>query len=169
MTSSDKQTIIAPTIITFIRVYMKTFDNFLESCLFFNSNVLSRNLLRLAQKEFNPLNLSPAHASLMLLIYDNPGISPKELSQMLHLTPSTITRFMDALVKKDLLIRKTKGKLAFIHPSSKGLELKASIAQAYKQLYEKYTKILGTKDANQLSHTLLKTINRLEDAIKDNG
>ncbi len=137
-------------------------DNFLESCLFFNTNALSRHLLKLAQKQFDPLNLSPAHASLMLLVFDNPGISPKNLSHALHLTPSTITRFIDALVKKKLVIRKTKGKLAFIYPSTKGLELKAAIADAYKKLYESYTNILGKKNAHQLSYTLLKTVQTLE-------
>ncbi|MFH2060424.1 MAG: MarR family transcriptional regulator [Pseudomonadota bacterium] len=143
-------------------------DNFLESCLFFNTNVLSRNLLKLAQIEFDHLKLSPAHASLMLLVYDNPGISPKKLSEALHLTPSTITRFMDALVKKDLIIRETKGKLAFIYPSLLGLGLKAPIALAYKRVYERYTQILGKKNANQLSHTLLETIKTLENSIYDN-
>ena len=112
---------------------MENKENFLESCLFFNTNALSRYLLKLAEKEFKHLNLSPAHASLLLLIYDTPGISPKQLSFLLHLTPSTITRFVDALEKKGLLVRKTKGKSAFIFPSEKGLELKRSIAVAYKK------------------------------------
>ncbi|MFH2093965.1 MAG: MarR family transcriptional regulator [Pseudomonadota bacterium] len=147
---------------------MEPLSILLESCLFFNTNALSRNLLKLAQMEFNPLDISPAHASLMLLVYDNPGISPKKLSQSLHLTPSTITRFMDVLVKKDLLIRKTKGKLAFIYPSANGLEFKAPIAQAYIRLYDRYTKILGTQTALRLSHMQYKTNQILAHALNDN-
>ncbi|MCG8565604.1 MAG: MarR family transcriptional regulator, partial [Desulfobacterales bacterium] len=78
-------------------------DNFLSSCLFFNTNAFSRQLLKLAENAFRPLKLSPAHASLLLQVYEMPGISPKDLSQKLHLTPSTITRFIDALVKRKLL------------------------------------------------------------------
>jgi DNA-binding MarR family transcriptional regulator len=144
-------------------------ENFLESCLFFNTNALSRYLLKLAEKEFKDLNLSPAHASLMLLVYDTPGISPKQLSTYLHLTPSTITRFVDALEKKALVKRETKGKLAFISPTQKGLEIKKEIAIAYRKLYLKYTKILGVNSANQLTCFIHKTNKKLSDFLDNNG
>ena len=148
---------------------MENKDNFLESCLFFNTNALSRYLLKIAEKEFGHLKLSPAHASLLLLVYDKPGISPKELSRYLHLTPSTITRFVDALEKKRFVKRKTKGKAAFISPSEKGLEFKGSVAAAYKKLYLKYTKILGPDTANHLSFNILKANHKLSDYLDNNG
>lgn len=148
---------------------MENKENFLESCLFFNTNALSRFLLKLAEKEFKYLMLSPAHASLLLLLYDTPGISPKQLSRLLHLTPSTITRFVDVLEKKGLVRRKSKGKSVFIFPSKKGLELKKSIAVAYKELYLKYTKILGANAANQLSFNILKAHKKLADFSNNNG
>jgi len=147
---------------------MEPDKNFLESCLFFNTNALSRYLLKLAEKEFKHLNLSPAHASLLLLVYDTPGISPKQLSYYLHLTPSTITRFIDALEKKRLVNRKTKGKSAFISPSEKGLELKRPVAIAYKKLYLKYTKILGYNAANQLSFSIFKANDTLSNFFDQN-
>jgi len=141
---------------------MENKENFLESCLFFNTNALSRFLLKLAEKEFKHLNLSPAHASLLLLLYD----SPKKLSQLLHLTPSTITRFVDALEKKGLVKRRAKGKSVFISPTEKGLELKRTIAISYKKLYLKYTEILDSDTANQLSFTILKVNKKLSDFFK---
>ncbi len=148
---------------------MENNENFLESCLFFNTNALSRYLLKLAEKEFKDLKLSPAHASLMLLVYDTPGISPKQLSAYLHLTPSTITRFVDVLEKKGLVKRESKGKASFISPSQKGLELKSEIAMAYKELHLKYTKILGNNSANQLSYFIHKTNKKLSDFLDNNG
>jgi len=147
---------------------MESNKNFLESCLFFNTNTLSRHLLKLAEQEFKYLNISPAHASFMLLVFDSPGISPKKLSQNLHLTPSTITRFIDSLEKKDFVIRKTKGKSAFITPGKKGLEQKKYIATAYKKLYFKYCKILGNHTANQLSFSIFKTNKKLAEYKKNN-
>ncbi|MBW2654543.1 MAG: MarR family transcriptional regulator [Deltaproteobacteria bacterium] len=149
-------------------VTMETNENFLESCLFFNTNALSRYLLKIAEQEFKHLKLSPAHASLLLLVSDTPGISPKDLSHSLHLTPSTITRFVDALEKKGMVKRTTKGKAAFIFPSKKGLELKGSIAVSYKKLYLKYTKILGSNTANQLSFTILNANKKLADFLDNN-
>ena len=148
---------------------MKSEENFLESCLFFNTNALSRYLLKLAEKEFKNLNLSPAHASLLLMVYDSPGISLKRLSQLLHLTPSTITRFIDSLEKKDFVTRRTKGKAAFISPGKKGVEQKKSIAAAYKKLYLKYTKILGSDTANQLSFSIFKANKKLASFLDSNG
>lgn len=143
-------------------------ENFLESCLFFNTNALSRYLLKIAEKEFQYLNLSPAHASLMLLVFDSPGISPKQLSQNLHLTPSTITRFIDSLEKKKFVIRKTKGKSAYITPGKNGIKYKKSIAVAYKKLYLKYTKILGFDTANQLSFSILTANKKIADYLDNN-
>jgi len=160
--------IIAYTNIIIFEVRMENNENFLESCLFFNTNALSRYLLKLAEKEFKYLKLSPAHASLMLLVYDTPGISPKQLSQNLHLTPSTITRFIDALERKKLVKRKSKGKSAFISPSTRGLELKKPIAVAYKKLYLKYTKIIGSGTANQLSLAILNVNKKLDASINKN-
>ena len=147
---------------------MDTNDNFLESCLFFNTNALSRYLLKLAEKEFKYLNISPAHASLLLLVYNYPGINPKRLGQLLHLTPSTITRFIDSLEKKDFVTRKSQGKAAFISPGKKGLEQKKLIADAYKKLYLKYTEILGSDTANQLSFSIFKANGKLASFLDNN-
>lgn len=129
-------------------------NNFLDSCLFFNTNAFSRHLLKLAEAEFAGLKLSPAHASLLLLVYETPGISPKDLSRLLQLNPSTITRFVDALVKKKLLRRQARGKVAFIHPTLKAEKLRAGVASAYKRLYLKYADILGPETAILLSQNI---------------
>ena len=129
-------------------------ENFLDSCLFFNTNAFSRHLLKLAEAEFAGLRLSPAHASLLLLVYETPGISPKDLSRLLQLNPSTITRFVDALVKKKLLKRISRGKIAFIHPTPKAEALRPQVAEAYKRLYLSYINILGPETAVHLSQNI---------------
>ena len=147
---------------------METHENFLEGCLFFNTNTFSRNLLKLAENEFKHLKLSPAHASLLLLVYDTPGISPKRLSQLLNLTPSTITRFVDALEKKELLRRETQGKSTHVSPSEKGLKIKEAVALAYEQLILKYIDILGTHTVNQLSLTILTANKKISEFSDQN-
>ncbi len=128
--------------------------NFLDTCLFFTTNAFSRQLLKLAEAEFKPLKLSPAHASLLLLVFETPGIGPKELSRLLCLTPSTITRFIDSLAKKKLVSRKAKGKSVLIFPTQKSLDMQAAIAMAYKNLYLRYSQILGATSAMDLSHRI---------------
>ncbi len=136
-------------------------DHFLEGCLFFNVNAFSRQMLKLAETSFAPLQLSPAHASLMLILYENPGISPKKLGKLLQLTPSTITRFIDALAKKKLVRRKSSGKTSAIFPTDKGCEIIPAIARAYREFYQNYTRILGTDNA----HSLALHISRANEAF----
>jgi len=145
-------------------------DNFLNTCLFFNTNTFSRHLLKLAEIEFSRLKISPAHASLLLLVFETPGISPKELSRLLQLNPSTVTRFVDALSKKKLVHRQNKGKVAFIFPTPRGLDIRGQVAQAYKNLYLKYSEILGPETAGMLSHSISQANEQVRNAldIKDN-
>ena len=142
-------------------------ENFLDTCLFFNTNAFSRHLLKLAEAEFKPLKISPAHASLLLLVFETPGISPKDLSRLLQLNPSTITRFIDALAKKKLVRRKNKGKVAFIYPTPKGESIQAMVACAYKSLYMKYAEILGPETAIMLSHQISRANDQVKLALAD--
>ncbi|MFN2356699.1 MAG: MarR family winged helix-turn-helix transcriptional regulator [Desulfotignum sp.] len=125
--------------------------HFLEDCLFFNINAFSRQLLKLAETSFAPLKLSPAHASLMLILYENPGISPKKMGELLQLSPSTITRFIDSLAKKKLVKRKSRGKASALYATDRGNDLKPAIARAYKAFYLNYTRILGAGCAHSLA------------------
>ena len=141
--------------------------NFLSTCLFFNTNSFSRHLLKLAEQEFKPLEISPAHASLLLLVFETPGISPKDLSRLLQLNPSTITRFIDSLVKKNLVFRENKGKAAYISPTPKSLGMRTDIAQSYKKLYLSYSRILGPDTAIILSHKIAKANDQIKKALLD--
>ena len=142
-------------------------QNFLDTCLFFNTNVFSRQLLKLAEAQFSPLKLSPAHASLLLLVFDAPGIGPKELSRLLQLTPSTITRFIDSLVKNKLVRRKAQGKSVCVFPTEKSKDMQSSIALAYKNLYLRYSKVLGATNAMDLSNRIALANEQVMKALKD--
>ena len=142
-------------------------NNFLDTCLFFNTNALSRHLLKLAEQTFKPLKISPAHASLLLLVYETPGISPKDLSRLLQLNPSTITRFIDALARKKLVRRQSKGKVAHIFPTRHGLDIQSDVAQSYKTLYLKYADALGPETAVMLSHRISQANERIKYALLD--
>src|SRR5690625_7396174 len=80
---------------------------YLKECLFFTVNRLSRIVAKMAEDEFSMSGLSPTYAYLLMTVYDKEGISQKELGEILHLQPSTITRLVEQLnsrcqVYKDL-------------------------------------------------------------------
>lgn len=136
----------------------------LHHCLYFTANALSRVIARMAEEEFKITGLSPSHAFLMMVVNDNPGIGQKELGGQLHLAPSTVTRFIDSLVYRGYLIRKSKGKVSKIHSTSKGKQLKKPIDAAWKNLYHRYSRVLGMKEGDQLTQLIDEASHKLEES-----
>lgn len=126
-------------------------DKILTSCLYFSANSFSRSIAKLADDEFKKTGLSPAHAFLLMLVNENLEILPKELSNKLKISPSTVTRFLDQLEQKDLIIRKSNKRSVIISPTLKGKQLEEPIETAWKNLYKKYTNILGEKYSSVLT------------------
>lgn len=123
----------------------------IHHCLYFTANSLCRIITRMAEEEFKLTGLSPSHAFLMMLAIDQPGIGQKELCEHLQLAPSTITRFVDGLVHKGYLERKTKGKAVRIFATERGIGLETPIAEAWKRLYYRYADILGQEEGDLLA------------------
>ena len=134
----------------------------LRHCLYFTSNALSRAISRMAEEEFKITGLSPSHAFLLMIVNDNPGIGQKELGEQLHLAPSTVTRFIDSLVYKGYLNRKSEGKVSNIYSTDKGKQLRKSIDAAWKSLYHRYSKILGMKEGDRLTQMIDDAGRKLE-------
>lgn len=129
-------------------------DKILTSCLYFSANSFSRSIAKLADDEFKKTGLSPAHAFLLMLVNENLEILPKELSNKLKISPSTVTRFLDQLEQKDLIIRKSNKRSVIISPTLKGKQLEETIETAWKNLYKKYTNILGEKYSSVLTELI---------------
>jgi DNA-binding MarR family transcriptional regulator len=106
----------------------------LTGCLYFTANSLSRVMTRMANDQFRITGLSPSHAFLMMVLFEDPGIGPKELAKRLDLAPSTVTRFLDYLQNKDLIERISEGKVFKLYPTAKGRELKEPIGSAWEKI-----------------------------------
>ena len=130
---------------------MKKGKSLLHNCLYFTANSLSRIITRMAEEEFRKTGLSPSHAFLMMLVADSPGIGQKELCEKLHLAPSTVTRFIDALVYKGFLTRQSEGKASNVYPTKAGEALRKPIDEAWKRLHQRYAKVLGLKEGDELT------------------
>ena len=142
---------------------MDTEKSILHHCLYFTANALSRVIARMAEEEFKTTGLSPSHAFLMMVVNDNPGIGQKELGGQLHLAPSTVTRFIDSLVYRGYLNRKSKGKVSKIYSTNKGKQLKKPIDAAWKSLYHRYSSILGMNEGDQLTQLIDDAGRKLEE------
>jgi len=110
--------------------------------------------MRLAEEEFSITGLSPSHAFILMTVNERPGIAPSELAEMLHLAPSTVTRFIDTLEYKGLLSRQFLGKTSQIFATESGLMLQTHLKSAWEKLYQRLSDILGQEFSEQLMHLI---------------
>ena len=133
----------------------------LNDCLFFSSAKLARVFSKIAEESFQKIGLSPSHALLLHTINIKGSIHQKEVGELLELTPSTITRFVEKLEGKGLILRKADGKNVFIYTTKKGLQMQSMILEAWSNLKNCYNNILTeeeTKQFIQLSNRLIESM-----------
>ena len=138
-------------------------NHLLECCLYFTANSLARVITKLGEEEFAQLGMSPSYAFVLVLVIDSPGISQKELAAHLNMAPSTVSRFVDALMAKRYIRKQVEGRNTLIFPTEEGAALKSGIEQAWRNLYERYSKILGKEDGDRLTELTVAASKKLQE------
>jgi len=137
-------------------------DTQLNDCLFFSSCKLARVLGKTAEEEFKVTGLSPSHAFLLHIVNKSSGLGQKQIGELLHMTPSTITRFIEKLENKGLVSRKSEGKNVYIFKTEKGMLLQPEIEKAWLHVHEIYSDILTFEENEQFILTANKIIAKIE-------
>ena len=140
---------------------MKTSDSKFCKCLYFTSNALARKIERLAQESWNKVDLSPSHAYLLIMAIEEPGIQPSVLADHLQLRPSTVTRLVEKLEEKKLLVRTADGKITNVYPTPKGKELLPRMKECLNEFYSRYSAILGKDESARLVQNMGKIADKL--------
>jgi len=121
-----------------------------ERCLYFNANHLSRVVNKLMNDAYASIGLSAAHAYLLRLVLDNPGLLQKEIGSMLHLEKSTITRFINKMVDEGYLIRKPsiidEIKYQHIYATAQALKIKNELDAIGKSVYKQMTDAISSDE-----------------------
>ncbi|MEY8353021.1 MarR family winged helix-turn-helix transcriptional regulator [Lachnospiraceae bacterium 54-53] len=133
----------------------------LNSCLFFSTAKLARAFGKIADEAFLKTGLSPSHALLLYLVNLNDGIQQKEIGETLHLTPSTVTRLIEKLERKNLVSKKSEGKHVFLNTTVQGLALQDEIVESWNLLHSGYENILTEEETArfiEISGKLLKKL-----------
>ena len=120
-------------------------------------------MTRIAEEKFAATGLSPSYAFLVMTVNDKPGIQPKEISEMMQLTPSTVTRLIDKMEQKGLLARKSLGKNTEVWPTENGEKLNTLIKSSWKEMYNYYVEILGEENAVTLTSEVYNAATKLEE------
>ncbi len=128
-----------------------------DRCLYFNVNALARQVNTLWEAAFAEFGLSPAHAYLLRLVLEQPGIAQREIATELKLEKSTVTRFIDALEKKDYLRRTRSGREQTIFPTDLSRDIARRLNNTGEALYRNMTQKLGEDSLTRLVSQLRDT------------
>jgi DNA-binding MarR family transcriptional regulator len=132
------------------------------NCLYYSANALAREIGKLADEEFAVTGLAPSHAFLLMSVIEKPGLQPMEISRIMMLSPSTITRFIEKLESKGLVERETSGKYTSVFPTAKGKELKTRLADSWQALHKRYFAIIGPEKSQDLTAAVYAAALQLE-------
>lgn len=135
--------------------------------MYFTVSSLSRHLNELADKAFRLIEMSPSHGHLLLAICDHPGITQVKLSEMLNLKPSTITRLLDKLIKKEYIYKEQEGRKSLIFPTENGQGMQGIIETALERIYNQYNKILTKQFSEELIDKIVEANSRFDNAKED--
>ena len=115
-----------------------------ENCLYFNINILTREINRAWEAEFIKIGLSPSHGYLLSIDLSRPGTTQKAVAETMHLKPSTISRFVDTLFGKGYILRQQEGKGSLLYPTGRAVsaqyELENTINNLNEELYQRTSK-----------------------------
>jgi DNA-binding MarR family transcriptional regulator len=129
--------------------------------MYFSSQAMARKIEKLASEIWKQVDLSPSHAYLLMMVLDEPGIQPSALVEELLLTPSTITRLMEKLEEKKLLVRTTEGKLTNVYPTPRAKELQPRLKECLDEFYKTYSNVLGKEESSQMVQRMNKITDKL--------
>ena len=140
---------------------MNTSDSKYSQCLYFSSNALARKVEKLARESWKPVGMSPSHAYLLMIVIEDPGVQPGSLADELQLQPSTITRLIEKLEEKKLVVRIAEGKTTNVYPTSRAKELHRTLKVCVQHFHNSHATILGKEE----SCKMVRNMNKLADKL----
>lgn len=142
---------------------MKTSNSKYSKCIYFTSNALARKVEKLAIASWKQVDMSPSHGYLLMLLLEEPGMQPGNIAAQLQLTPSTITRLIEKLEARKLLVRTSEGKISNVYPTPKAKELLPQLKACVQDFSEAYSKVLGKEETVKL----IQGMNKFSDKLSD--
>ncbi|MFV0553626.1 MAG: MarR family winged helix-turn-helix transcriptional regulator [Mangrovibacterium sp.] len=131
-------------------------SNYFDDCLYFRLNRILRRMTMLADSACAEYGFSSSYAYLLITININPCVGTVELADELNLSPSTITRLVDRLVRDGFVLRTKDGKRCETSCSAKGRELAEQMEITWRKFQLGMSERLGQELYVNLNHELRK-------------
>ncbi|MCH2215884.1 MAG: MarR family transcriptional regulator [Flavobacteriales bacterium] len=119
-------------------------------------------MTKIADEEFSAVGLSSSHAFLIMSVNKKPGVNPKELAEVLQLTPSTVTRLIEKLEFKGFVERQQCGRCTEVFPTPTGMRLNNEVKEAWSKLTKRINTVLGEESCTNLTSAIGFAIQKLE-------
>lgn len=119
------------------------------------TNSISREITSFYDNYFKEDKLATSYVELLLMIEDYEKISQKVIATKMNLAPSTITRFINKLIKKGWVLKKMDGRISYVTLSERGEKEVPNLRNKYEQAEEDLKEILGTKFVDTTKQLLL--------------
>lgn len=132
-------------------------------CLYYTSTAFAREMTTIAEEEFSVVGLAPSYAFLLMVINEKPGIQPKDISETMQLSQSTITRLIEKMEMKKFATREADGKYTRVHPTEKSLALQPELESAWSNIYNRYTGVLGKDYSAELTRQIYDSLKKLDE------
>jgi DNA-binding MarR family transcriptional regulator len=127
--------------------------NFYSDNLYYTTVALSREISTIAETAFLDLGLTPSDAYLIMVVNEKPKIQPTEISDKILLAPSTITRMVEKLEKRNILSRTQESKYTYISSTPKGQDLYELIVKKWHEIDGIFLARLGSDTMSNLIST----------------
>lgn len=127
------------------------------------TNSLSREISGFYDTYFKEDKLATSYVELLLLIEDYDKISQKVIATKMNLAPSTITRFLNKLIKKGLVSKKMDGRISYVELSEQGKKVVPKLRNKYEQAEDDLKEILGSKFVDTTKQLLMHGAALLQD------
>lgn len=136
----------------------------LEQCINFILTNVQQSVQQLFKAELEHFGITPVQYMVLKCLWDENGVTVKQLAERLQLDSSTITGILDRLEIKDMVKRKpdlNDRRALSVVLTSKGKALEKSVNQA---IIDANNKVLGRLENEELEHlkSLLQRITSKE-------
>lgn len=116
-------------------------------------------------KRLHHLNITVIQWSLLDQLYQHEGINQRELAQYCMKDPSSLTKTVDLLEKKELIVRKqdTNDRRAFkLYLTAKGSKVRNEAYQVADEFYQAATENITEEDLQHLKKTAITIIENID-------
>ncbi len=126
-------------------------------------NTFSREISTFFDDHFKEFGLATSYIELILMVKrSDKGCTQKEIAQEMKLDPSTITRFINKLRKKELVEKSRSGRQSKITLTTNGEQLAVKVEKVYKKAEGELEGILGKQFLDTTGKLLKHGISELD-------